>query len=87
MKTLANARKLDYSKPVPRGMEPKNSCTKRNPHPIESGFFAPGHLLMAGRATDTRPFGERSPPVFVQVLSLPATKPEATKSASGEVRN
>lgn len=70
--------------PVPRGMERKNSETQRNPHPIDSGFFAPGHFFMAGRATDTRPFGERSPLDCVRVLNLPATLPDAIKSVSGE---
>ncbi len=71
--------------PVPRGMERKNSTVQRNPHPIDSGFFAPGHFFMAGRATDTRPFGERSPLGCTRVLNLPATLPDAIKTASGKV--
>lgn len=74
----------------PERVERKNSCNKRKPAPVSSGIFSPGHLTMAGRATDTRPERERSPHGLLRVLNLLAaswlrvrTLHEALKSQQG----
>jgi len=66
---------LCQSGAVPEGMECSNSDCVAEPAPVSSGFFAPApYLFMAGRAADTRPFGERSPLVYARVTTLPATR-------------
>jgi len=78
---IANLAKIRYTARTSKEVERKNSYAKRYPHPTDRGFFAPVPCPnMAGRATDTTPFGERSPLGFARVLNLPAALPDARKN-------
>lgn len=75
----------------PERVEPRNSLRQAAARTRQHrGFFVPGHSTMAGRATDTRPERERSPPDLSQVSSLLAascsrleSRHEASKSRQG----